>query len=383
MMSSRNFNRETSSESSTLHASITNFQFLITLVVVKNCMAFTRGLSTKLQGRTLDIVAAYKSVSVVKEALTDVRKTIDERFSEWFAETEELAKTVAVEPSIPRRCGRQTQRENCPADTPEIYYRRVIGIPYLDDVLSGMEARFSRLTSTAIQALKLVPAFVQSATFDEIKHFKDDPYKSQIIYIYLNIFYIPVPDAIDAQCSSLSTLSWDTNEQVIEKSKERDDKEEWVIIKPSASTPLAIVVEDMDIEDSHHCGYDYLAVYDDIKLFYCREVFIRQKKAKLCNDRKGSWTLTGNKYSLIRFHSDTDRTGKGFKLRFYLGTVEEPKGDSSALHAILIGLIAACIVVIFLLASAKLYMRCFKKPKVRPNQDHLRNRRAVLEATFQ
>ncbi|XP_063417365.1 52 kDa repressor of the inhibitor of the protein kinase-like [Mytilus trossulus] len=71
MMSSRNFNRETSSESSTLHAAITNFQFLITLVIVKNCMAFTRGLSTKLQGRTLDIVAAYKSVSVVKEAITD------------------------------------------------------------------------------------------------------------------------------------------------------------------------------------------------------------------------------------------------------------------------------------------------------------------------
>ncbi|VDI31777.1 Hypothetical predicted protein [Mytilus galloprovincialis] len=153
----------------------------------------------------------------------------------------------------------------------------------------------------------------------------------------------------------------------------KDDKEEWVIIKPSASTPLAIVVEDMDIEDSHHCGYDYLAVYDG-KCSYDKE------KAKLCNDRKGSWTLTGNKYSLIRFHSDTDRTGKGFKLRFYLGTVEESKGDSSALHAILIGLIAACIVVIFLLASAKLYMRCFKKPKVRPNQDHLRNRRAVLEA---
>ncbi|CAG2217203.1 unnamed protein product [Mytilus edulis] len=136
-------------------------------------MAFTRGLSTKLQGRTLDIVAAYKSVSVVKEALNDVRKTIDERFSEWFAETEELAKTVAVEPSIPRRCVPTTQRENCPADTPEIYYRRVIGIPYHDDVLSGLEARFSCLTSTAIQVLKLVPAFEQSATFDEIKHFVD------------------------------------------------------------------------------------------------------------------------------------------------------------------------------------------------------------------
>ncbi|CAG2236222.1 unnamed protein product [Mytilus edulis] len=80
--------------------------------------------------------------TVVKEALNDVRKTIVEQFSEWFAETEELAKTVAVETSIPRRCGRKTQRENCPPDTPEIYYRRVIGIPYLDDALSGMEARF-------------------------------------------------------------------------------------------------------------------------------------------------------------------------------------------------------------------------------------------------
>ena len=68
-------------------------------------------------------------------------------------------------PSIPRRCGRQTQRENCPAETPEIYYRRVIAIPYVDDLLSGMEARFSSLTSTAIQALKLAPAYVE-CTFE-------------------------------------------------------------------------------------------------------------------------------------------------------------------------------------------------------------------------
>ena len=145
MMSSRNFNREMSSEFSTLHAAITNFQLLISLVVVKNCMAYTRGLSTKLQGRTLDIVAAYKSVSIVKEVLNDVRANIGERFSEWFMEAEELAKTVDITQSIPRRCGGQTQRENCPAETPEIYYRRVIAISYVDDLLSGMEARLSSL----------------------------------------------------------------------------------------------------------------------------------------------------------------------------------------------------------------------------------------------
>jgi hypothetical protein len=58
------------------------------------------------------------NVEDVKEVLNDVRANIDERFSEWFMEAEELAKTVDVTPSIPRRCGRQTQRENCPAETP-------------------------------------------------------------------------------------------------------------------------------------------------------------------------------------------------------------------------------------------------------------------------
>ena len=42
----------------------------------------------------------------------------------------------------------------------------------------------------------------------------------------------------------------------------RNTKEEWVIIKPSASSPLAIVIEDMDIEDSHTCGYDYIALFN-------------------------------------------------------------------------------------------------------------------------
>jgi hypothetical protein len=36
-----------------------------------------------------------------------------------------------------------------------------------------MEVRFSSLTSTAIQALKLVQAYVECTTFDEIKHFID------------------------------------------------------------------------------------------------------------------------------------------------------------------------------------------------------------------
>lgn len=150
-------------------------------------------------------------------------------------------------------------------------------------------------------------------------------------------------------------------------------KEEWVIIKPSASSPLAIVIEDMDIEDSHTCGYDYIALFNG-------KCATDKKVAHTCGRSKGTWTVTGRQHVLIRFKSDSATTAKGFKLKYYLGTVEDPDADTSTLHAILIGLITACIVVIFLLASAKLYMRCFKQHKVRPNQNNLQNRRAMLEA---
>jgi hypothetical protein len=47
-----------------------------------------------------------------------------------------------------------------------------------------------------------------------------------------------------------------------------------------------------------------------------------KKVAHTCGRSKGTWTITGRKHVLIRFQSDSAKTKKGFKLKYYLGTVE-------------------------------------------------------------
>ena len=67
-------------------------------------------------------------------------------------------------PSRPRRCSRQTQRDNIPGDTPEEYCRRTLTIPFIDELLQHMETRFSPLQSKRIQGLCLVPTVFMSLT---------------------------------------------------------------------------------------------------------------------------------------------------------------------------------------------------------------------------
>ena len=72
----RSYNRETNHEANTLHFAITNFQFVVTLVTVKNLMGYTKALSVNLQGRAQDVIHAYNSVNNVILTLNDVRANV-------------------------------------------------------------------------------------------------------------------------------------------------------------------------------------------------------------------------------------------------------------------------------------------------------------------
>ena len=72
-----------------------------------------------------------------------------------------------MEPSVPRRCGRQVHRSNVPADTPSEYYRRTISIPVLDHLLSELGAQFGSHQRTALQGLCIVPSVAVSLQPDD------------------------------------------------------------------------------------------------------------------------------------------------------------------------------------------------------------------------
>ena len=82
--------------------------------------------------------------------------------------TEEMANIVGTVISIPRRCERQTTRNNVEADTPEIYWQRLIFLPFLDHLLQECDTRFSAITGKAVLGLKLLPNNVDKLTYVNI-----------------------------------------------------------------------------------------------------------------------------------------------------------------------------------------------------------------------
>lgn len=96
-----------------------------------------------------------------------MRDNIETHHYSWFSTAEKMCETIGTVPSIPRRCQRQTHRDNVPADTPSQYYCRTISIPLVDYLLSEMKSRFSSHQKTAILGLSLVPSAMITMSAEE------------------------------------------------------------------------------------------------------------------------------------------------------------------------------------------------------------------------
>ena len=151
------WNQETISGAQSHLRAIVEFRFILTLVVTKNVLAYTKGLSVKLQGRWQDIIRAHDNIKSVRQSLEDARKNVDLFHSTWFQEASQIASAVNVEPSVPRTTHRQTKQANTPASSPSEYYQRVITIPFLDHLITELKDRFSEHNERAVKILTLLP----------------------------------------------------------------------------------------------------------------------------------------------------------------------------------------------------------------------------------
>ena len=136
--------------------------FISALVISNACLKYMQALTSNLQAEAKDIVEAVKEINNVKKTLEDVRDKIDDYHCKWFRKVEQMCTNVGVEPSLPRRCGRQIHRSNVPADTPSMYYRRCISIPLLDHLISEMDSRFNTHQQTALLGMSLVPSILET-----------------------------------------------------------------------------------------------------------------------------------------------------------------------------------------------------------------------------
>ncbi|XP_029957481.1 52 kDa repressor of the inhibitor of the protein kinase-like isoform X2 [Salarias fasciatus] len=140
--------------------SLTDFEFIIALVVLKNVMTLTRALGNSLQGSSMDIHFAASTIKAVTQSLKEVSENIDVYHEFWNDEAVNLATTMEVPVKVPRSFSRKHQME---ARTlrPESFYKEHLSVPLVNHVLAELTRLFSQDHLMTLRCLSLVPAVIE------------------------------------------------------------------------------------------------------------------------------------------------------------------------------------------------------------------------------
>ena len=137
--------------------------FLVAFVVARKCLQYLKPLTVNLQKRAKDIVAAYSEIADVTRCISDLRVSVDDSFSTWFAEANVMSRAMTQDDiQMPRNVGRQVHHDNHPATTTEEFFRRTVAIPFLDHLSRELQDRFQN-ADVAKDGLQLVPVNVVQA----------------------------------------------------------------------------------------------------------------------------------------------------------------------------------------------------------------------------
>ena len=137
---------------------MTSFEFAVSFCIAMRLLSSLRGLTVKLQKKANDILVAYELISEVQFELELLKVNCEKEFTSWFEEIEEFANDLSIPVTVPRISSRQVHRSNIPAESPEVYYRRNVMIPFLDHILVEMENRFGEIQQTKVKLLGLIPS---------------------------------------------------------------------------------------------------------------------------------------------------------------------------------------------------------------------------------
>ena len=165
---SSGWNSDSARVATALLSTITQFKFIFAFVVALKGLGYLKGLTKSLQKRAKDICNAYSEVVNVQKALQNVRDSIDTNHKAWFDAALALGQKVnATAPQLPRRCSRQTARNNVPGDSPELYFKRIVSIPFMDELLAHLDQRFSDVQRKAIKGMSIIPSVVNDSSVSQ------------------------------------------------------------------------------------------------------------------------------------------------------------------------------------------------------------------------
>ena len=214
------WNRETRSEAQSFLLAVSQFSFIVTLTVTQKILAFTRGLSVKLQGRYVDVCRAHRDIESVKTALKSARSDsqVDTFHEQTFEEAVRLGASVGIEQSSPRLAGRQQHRSNVPAGTVKDYYKLNLTIPLLDHINGELDTRFSSESSAiVVDFMQLLPSTIcenSAATVlnkadltELLQVYEDDLPSARSLDVELSLWHTQWAERDAEQAESLDTAA--------------------------------------------------------------------------------------------------------------------------------------------------------------------------------
>ena len=141
-------------------ANFGNFEIIVSLIVLRNVLQSLREIITKLQKRDINIRSSYTSLTEVKNDIAAIRTDIDARFGLWYEDVLDLSKELGTDERVPRAKGTNNYRAKHPAESTMEYFKRSIGIPFVDDINSQLQERFAPSESIMTAIFKLIPAVI-------------------------------------------------------------------------------------------------------------------------------------------------------------------------------------------------------------------------------
>ncbi|XP_066518644.1 THAP domain containing 12b [Hoplias malabaricus] len=183
------WNDQITSDAYTISEALADFEFVVTLVVLKNALSFTRAFGKNLQGETLDVFFAASSLTAVLHSLHEVIDNIEVYHEFWFEEAVNLATAMEIPVRVPRLFLRKQQAVEPVEIQAESFFKEYLTIPVMEYITQEVKDIFSDNHLRALKCLSLVPAVMGQMKFNTSEEAHAEVFRSDL----------PQPDTLPAE----------------------------------------------------------------------------------------------------------------------------------------------------------------------------------------
>lgn len=159
---------------------LADFEMIVTIVILKNVLTFTRAFGRNLQGETLEVFCAANSLTAVLHSLNEVNDNIDVYHEFWYEEALHMAGLLGVQENLPRLFIRKQRASEMGEVQVEAYYKEYVTVPVMCGIMQEVEDMFAENNLKAFKCLSLVPGIMGQMKFNTMEENYADVYRSDL-----------------------------------------------------------------------------------------------------------------------------------------------------------------------------------------------------------